>query len=176
MARGRQPLSLLEYKGKKHLTKKEIEERKSTEVQAPSDKIKPPTYLPPDLKREFKKTSEELKRVGIMTNLDVDTLARFLFAKKLYLEVTDQMLKMPSTEMVPYSKKDKDGDIIEEGEMMVPNEAYSQMLINQDKLFKQCKSAASDLGLTIASRCRLVVPKSEETKKSEGQQRFGDRL
>ena len=35
-----------------------------------------------------------------------------------------------------------------------------QYIKNQDKAFKQCRAAASDLGLTITSRAKLVVPES----------------
>lgn len=45
MARPRQPTDLIMLKGKKHLTKKEIEERKEKEIKAPADKIEPPSYL-----------------------------------------------------------------------------------------------------------------------------------
>jgi P27 family predicted phage terminase small subunit len=169
MGRQRQPVALLEYKGKKNLTKKEIAERKAQEVKAPTDKVKPPTYLPRDLKREFKKIAEDLMKLEIMTNLDVDSLARFLLARKMYLEVTDNLLGMSSM----IEETDEDGE--PKGTFITNNE-YSNLLINQDKLFKQCRSAASDLGLTIASRCKLVVPKSEPKNQSPGQQRFSDRL
>lgn len=153
MARPRQPVDLLMYKGKKNLTKKEIDERKATEVKASTDKVKPPTYLPKDLKREFKKIADELLNIGIMTNLDVDALARFLVAKKLYLEITQQLLENPKLLL----EKDLVG--------------------TQDKLFKQSRAAASDLGLTISSRCKLVVPKQEEKKKeTKAEKRFGDRV
>ncbi len=36
----------------------------------------------------------------------------------------------------------------------------------QEKLFKMARAAASDLGLTITSRCKLVVPKPEEKPKN----------
>jgi P27 family predicted phage terminase small subunit len=168
MGRQRQPVALLEYKGKKNLTKKEIAERKSQEVKAPTDKVKPPTYLPRDLKREFKKIAEDLMKLEIMTNLDVDALARFLLARKMYLEVTDSLLGMK-----PMIEEIEDG---KPTGTFITNNEYSNLLINQDKLFKQCRSAASDLGLTIASRCKLVVPKTEPKNLSAGQQRFGDRL
>jgi P27 family predicted phage terminase small subunit len=170
MGRQKQPVELLEFKGRKHLTKKEIEERKDSEVKAPTDKVKPPSYLDRNLKREFKKISEDLMKVGIMTNLDVDALARFLIARKMYLEVSDNLLKIKSV-----IQDFKDGEPIGDE---YPNPNYSELLINQDKLFKQCRAAASDLGLTIASRCKLVVPKSEEDKspRSEGERRFGNRL
>ena len=32
----------------------------------------------------------------------------------------------------------------------------------QEKYFKQARACANDLGLTITSRCRLVVPKAPE--------------
>ena len=37
----------------------------------------------------------------------------------------------------------------------------------QDKVFKQCQSSARDLGLTISSRCKLIVPKLEEDDDDE---------
>lgn len=139
MTRPRQPTDLLLLKGKKHLTKSEIEERKSAEVSAPSDKVRAPSYLTKELKKEFNKLAKELLGIEIMTNLDVDALARFIIARKMYLEVTTKMLENPALLMI-----DKDA------------------VMTQDRLFKQCRAAASDLGLTISSRCKLVVPKRED--------------
>jgi P27 family predicted phage terminase small subunit len=166
MARPRQPVDLLVFKGKKNLTKKEIEERKSQEVKAGNDKVKAPAYLPKELKKEFKKISDELIKIGIMTNLDVDALSRFLLAKKMYLDVTESMLKMPP---VHYEEKT---------DSHTSNSEYADLLISQDKLFKQCRAAASDLGLTISSRARLVMPKGkdDDKPKTDGEKRFGDRL
>ncbi|WP_141434393.1 phage terminase small subunit P27 family [Bacillus sp. 03113] len=177
MAGQRQPVELVLLKGKKHLTKQEIADRQAIEVKAPADKIRPPTYLPKELKREFKKISDELVRIEIMTNLDIDALARFLLAKKMYLEVTESLMKISPTEEVEYVKKDKEGNVVDEGVKIVTNESYSDLLINQDKLFKQCRTAAGDLGLTISSRCRLVMPKKQEEKpQTEAEKRFGDRV
>lgn len=142
MARPRQPIELVALKGKKHLTKAEIEERKESEVKAKSDKVRAPAYLPADLKKEFNKIAKELLSIEIITNLDIDALARFIIAKKLYLEISMKLLENPK--------------ILLEDE---------KILNQQDKLFKQCRSAATDLGLTISSRCKLVVPKKEENKK-----------
>lgn len=139
MTRPRQPTDLLLLKGKKHLTKAEIEERKSAEVSAPSDKVRAPSYLPKELKKEFNKLAKELLGIEIMTNLDVDALARFIIARKMYLEVTAAILENPALMIT-----DKD------------------IVMTQDRLFKQCRAAASDLGLTISSRCKLVVPKKQD--------------
>ncbi len=153
MARPRQPIDLLVFKGKKNLTKTEIQERKDQEVKAPSDKVKAPAYLSKDLKREFKKIADELMLIGIMTNLDVDALARFLIARNMYVKISNQLMELD------------------------PLEAdFDTLIAHQDKFFKQSRSAASDLGLTISSRCKLVIPKKEEKKKTEEEEMFGDAL
>jgi P27 family predicted phage terminase small subunit len=168
MGRARQPVSLLEYKGNKNLTKEEIEKRKSQEVKAPADKVKPPTYLDRNSKRKFKKLADELVKLELMSNLDVDTLARYLLSEKEYLRVTEQVEKMDPV------IEEKDDDGIGTG-FHFANQEYSALLINQDRLFKQCRTLASDLGLTITSRCRLVVPKSDDNKeKTPEEKMFGD--
>jgi len=141
MARPRQPISLIEAKGKKHLTKAEIEERKNTEIKAPNDNIRAPSYLNYDLKEEFNKIAKELIKIKIMSNLDEDALARFIVARKMYTETTKRMLEDPE---------------------LLFNKDIAGV---QDKYFKQCRSSASDLGLTISSRCKLVIPKNEDEDK-----------
>lgn len=154
MAGQRQPIDLLLIKGNKNLTKKEIEFRKATEVKAPSDKVKPPAYLPSNLKREFKKIANELMQIGIISNLDVDALARFLIAKNMYVKISNRLIYLD-----PLS------------------EEFETLIAHQDKFFKQSRQSAMDLGLTISSRCKLVIPKNDEDKeKTASQKRFGDRL
>jgi P27 family predicted phage terminase small subunit len=151
MARPREPINLLEAKARKHLTKAEIEERKKSEVKAPSDKIKAPSYLTPDLKREFNKIAGQLIDIGIMTNLDVDALARFIIARAMYVTLSMQIIKQPNILM---------------------SDKYPQIAINQDKAFRQCSVTARDMGLTISSRCRLVMPKMEVGKDDEISEMF----
>ncbi|MBE6043551.1 MAG: phage terminase small subunit P27 family [Clostridium thermopalmarium] len=139
MARPRQPTDLLILKGKKHLTKKEIEERKNSEIKAPADKVEAPSYLPKKLQEEFNRIAGELIDIGIMSNLDTEALARFLIAEYQYQKVAKKSIKMSPE-----------------------NDKYMDMLLMQEKLFKMARQAASDLGLTISSRCKLVVPKKEE--------------
>ena len=148
------PASIIEMRGKSHLSKEEIRKRKEEEIKVDSDKVKAPSYLPPDLKREFNKIAKDLLEVGLITNLDVDTLARYVQSKKLYLELTNKLLENPNI-------------MIEE----------KDILIQQDKLFKQCRQTATDLGLTITSRCKIVLPKTKEEKKkpqNESEALFGN--
>jgi len=139
MARPREPIELIIAKGKKHLTKKEIEERKAQEVKAPNNNIEPPSYLPDDLKEEFNRIANELNEIGIMSNLDCEALARFIVAENQYQKVSQKILKMKT---------------------VGPN--YIELVKIQEKLFRMSRQAASDLGLTISSRCKLVMPKKEE--------------
>lgn len=177
MARPRQPIDLIVYKGNKNLTKKEIEERKSQEIKAPSNKVKAPTYLPKDLRRKFKKISDELVEIGIMSNLDCDALARYLLSEKMYWQVTEILLDTLPTKKETSIKSNQDDNAFESTENIISNDVYTSLLINQDKLFKQCRQAASDLGLTITSRCKLVMPKNgKELPKSEEEMLFGNRL
>jgi P27 family predicted phage terminase small subunit len=152
MARPREPIDLLEAKARKHLTKAEIEERRENEVKAPSDKVRAPSYLTAELRREFNKIAKQLTDVGIMTNLDVDTLARFIIARAMYITLSMQIIKQPAILM---------------------SDKYPQIAINQDKAFKQCSVAARDLGLTISSRCKLIVPKTETAKDDPNAELFG---
>jgi P27 family predicted phage terminase small subunit len=138
--RQKQPVDLMLVKGKTHLTKAEIEKRKSQEIKAPADKIRAPSYLPNDLKKEFRKLAKDLVGINIMSNLDIDALARFIMSRKLYNDLMNQILEKPG--------------------LMLDKDVVSA----QDKLFKQCRASATDLGLTITSRCKLVVPKKEDDK------------
>lgn len=157
MANQRQPIDLIEIKGKKHLTKAEIEERSETEVKAPADDIRPPAYLSAVQKKEFTKLAEELVRVGIFSNIDCDTLARYITARDQYVKFTKALRKIkngPDSAHLPTLTTAK----------LDETERYIAL---QDKMFKQCQSAARELGLTISSRCKLVVPKKEEPPASK---------
>lgn len=156
MAKRREPIDLIVAKGKKNLTKKEIEERKNREVKAPSENIEPPSYLPKELKEEFINISSKLKEIGIISELDVTALARFLISEYQYQNITAKMLKMKNI-----------------------TDKYFDYANLQDKFFKQSRAAAGDLGLTISSRCKLVLPdnnKNEDNEMTEGQKRFGNRI
>ncbi|MEI3507856.1 MAG: phage terminase small subunit P27 family [Bacilli bacterium] len=139
MAGPKQPIDLLVAKGKKHLTKEEIKARKEQEISVPFVDIQAPSYLPKQLQTEFNDIAEKLKALNIMTELDVDCLARYLLSKRNYLKITKKLNSI-------ISKKDTSISEIDD---------YISI---QDRLFKQCRSAASDLGLTISSRCKLIVP------------------
>ena len=173
MAGQRQPIALVEAKGKKHLTKAEIEERKRTEVKAPTDRIEAPAYLTPVQKRKFTRTAKQLLEVGLISNLDVDALARLVIAMEKYREVTEEIARLPLMLSVPYDtgQKDENGRTIW-GEKEVVNGNVERLAIIQDRYFRQCRQGASDFGLTVSSRCRLIIPKAQEAPPDNKFNRF----
>ena len=48
------------------------------------------------------------------------------------------------------------------GEARTLMEQAGHIQRQQDKAFRQAHTSASSLGMTIASRCRLVVPKADD--------------
>lgn len=169
MAGQRQPIALVEMKGKKHLTKAEIEARKNSEVVAPNDKVKPPSYLTQDQKKRFRKLAKELLEIKLIANVDCDALARLLIAQEQYIEITEQIRNTPLMEDVPIYETRENPDTgekerVQVGTRQVVNGERERLMIIQDRCMKQCRQGASDFGMTVSSRCRLVVPKPQQQK------------
>lgn len=147
MAGKRQPTDVVLANGRKHLSKTEEAERRAGEVKvSPAKTAKPPKWLPEGLRKDFRAVGKRLIAAGIYTDLDADTLARYLIAQSEYLMATSHVHKA-------YQERD-------------PEEVEDWSRI-QDRHFKQARNCANDLGLTVTSRCRLVVPESrQETEDS----------
>lgn len=146
MPKNPEPIALVVAKGKKHLTKKEIEERTESELKVPFLDVKPPTYLTKAQKKKFKDIASKLLALGIMTELDVDCLARYIISQDLYLAYTEQ---------IP--------ELIANGELLLLKDVQNM----QDKAFRQAQASARDLGLTITSRCKIVIPPPPEDDEDE---------
>lgn len=136
-----EPLNMVLAKKRKHYTKKDIEERRAREIDVPYKNIEAPAFLKGKLVKDFYDIAYKLLDIGVMTELDEDCLARYLVAQQQYESYSKLIMKAL-----------KDDDIIE----------ASKFINIQDKLFKQVRTAAGDLGLTITSRCKLVVPNPPE--------------
>ena len=128
------------------MTKAERQKRLESEIKPIADNIIAPDYLSKKQKNEFNRISEQLKKLKIMGETDVDTLARYIVAQDFYINAVKQMRK----------KDVKDDPFL--------LEQWSKI---QERYFKQCRATANDLGLSISSRCKLVVPKANEEKPKE---------
>lgn len=158
MGRPRQPIDLIIAKGKKNLTKAEIEERRSNEVQPCLDDITAPSFLTASQKKRFDKIAGQLQKIKIMGETDVEVLARYVTAQEHY----EQAVK----DLRIVQKQRPKGDTATVEALI----AWADMLEKLDKrlerYFKQAQTAASALGLTISSRCKLQVPVKEEQVKT----------
>ena len=165
MAGPRQPLQLIMAKGAKHLTKQEIKERMSTEVQPCTDGIAAPSYLTAKQKKQFNTIAEQLQRLGIMGETDCDTLARYITAQSLYEQAVKDLRQIQTQK--PNAKEAEPREIIGWAD------ALNVMDKRVDRYYKQATSAASKLGLTISDRCKLVLPKAADAPKENKFARFG---
>lgn len=157
--RNKQPLKVLEMKGaSNHITKEEARKRLEHEqrMRGSTDKVEPPEHFTAAQQREFTEIAEQLIELDIFSNLDVDALARYIDARSEYKRVTAAIKKV---------------DLFEDVVM------YTKLVSARDKFSKECRSHASDLGLTITSRLKLVIPETKEKEqKTPGEKRFGGRL
>lgn len=152
MARPRQPIQLVMAKGKKNLTKKEIADRLSTEIKPFTDEIEAPSYLKATEKKRFNKIANQLDKLGILGETDTETLARYVTAQVQYEKITKELRtlldKSPDADSPNYF--DELGGWIE---------TQDKLAKLQNRYFTQAQTAASALGLTISSRCKLIAPK-----------------
>lgn len=146
MAGQRIPLQVVQARGKKHLTKSEIAEREAREIQPICDNIIAPDYLTKKQTDTFYKLSAQLEKLKIMGETDVDALGRYIVSNDFYINAVKQLRK---------SEVKSDPDLYEK---------WSKI---QERYFKQCRASANDLGLTISSRCKLVVPDSNKEAPKE---------
>lgn len=155
MARPREPLSLIQAKGKKHLTKAEIAERQASEVQPCTDEIVAPAYLTAKQKKTFDMLAAQLRKIEIIGETDCEALARYVTAQELYVQAVKDLRAI-------HKQKPKDMDA---AAVVIWAELLDKLDKRQDRYFKQATAAARDLGLTISSRCKLQVPVKEEAPK-----------
>lgn len=165
MSGPKKPILLNLATGGKNWTKAEIEERLSSEVQPVTDGIAAPPYLTAKQKKQFNTIAGQLQRIGIMGETDCDTLARYVIAQSFY----EQAVK----DLRDVQKQRPKADEVSVGAMSNWAELLNELDKRQDRYFKQAQTAAAALGLTISSRCKLVVPKSAEEPKVNKFSKFG---
>ena len=141
----RQKLSVLEGNGRKHLSKSEKARRADQEVDLPKPKtMRVPKWLPQDCRKEFRALAKELLKADLgAAQLDADTIGRYAVAQANYTQ---------TLAIVHAALADHNGDALKEATKVL------------DTYFKQARACANDLGMTITSRCRLVLPDGAKKK------------
>ncbi len=134
----RQPTAVLEAAGKKHLSRSEADERRDREVHVPPpEKAEPPKWLPKRLQAEFREVGEILLAAGLYAELDRDVLAQYFLARERWLKADK-----------------KAGKAIQADDEKLAREWTGI----QGTYFKQARQCAEAMGLSVTSRCRIVVP------------------
>lgn len=138
MAGRRQPTALVEANGRKHLTQAEADQRRDQEVHvAPPDTVTPPRWLLKKYRAEFLEIGEILRAAGLYTDLDRDVLAQYFVLRDRW-EKADKLA----------------AKAIRECDEKLAKEWTSV----QSSYFKQARQCAEAMGLSVTSRCRIVVP------------------
>lgn len=160
----KKPIDVLVAEGKKHLTKEEIEQRRAEEeaVRPNDDKVNCPSWVKDKVARkEYNRVAKELQELKLLTNLDVNTLANYCIAFSNYVNATQQMEGQPL--------------VIEQTNKAGFTNIVANPLINiQLKYSDEMKKLASEMGLSISSRLKLVVPKKDEDKPRSKFEEFMD--
>jgi P27 family predicted phage terminase small subunit len=157
-----QPVNVVEFNGRKHLTKDEIERRRAAEgrIKPKSNRIRPPDWLSDLAKDEFKRIIKEMKDLDVITNVDVDALAIYCDAYATYMECT----RIIENEGFQIEHVNKAG-----ASNMVPH----PLLAKKRQFAEQMKSMATEIGLTPSSRARIALPQEKKKDKSSFDERFG---
>lgn len=163
--------------GGKHWTQSEIEDRKASEVKLPKPKaLTPPTWLSDPAKKLFRKYAKQLLEFpdGIISTLDVGTLARYCDCelayaeasshKSVWLEVSRRRLDaLCQADAMAISMDDIERYRASYAEAEKQVDFWSVQMVKFEKIARGC---ATEMGMTISSRCRLVVPKPEQPQEN----------
>lgn len=160
--RPKEPINLIMAKGKKHLTKAEIKERQEKEIRTDYINVKPPEYLNQDEKEEFNRIAKILLDIGIITELDEDCLAHYLISNTTYVKYTKKIRELEN-QLLKAKKIEKKNKILSDIDLY---------LTYQARALKQCRACANDMGLSISSRAKLVMPPSKDPPKENKFSKF----
>ena len=151
MAGKRQPTDIVKANGRKHLSQTEEDTRRDREIHVPSpEQVVPPRWLGKKFHQEFREIGEILRMAGLYTELDRDVLGQFLVARERWLR---------SDRLASAAIRARDEKLAKEWTAV------------QSSYFRQCRQCAEVMGLSISSRCRLVVPEVlANAAKDEGEE------
>ena len=165
-------LSVVDGGKGKHWTKAEVEDRQNAEIKMPKPKaLTPPTWLSDPAKKLFRKYAKQLLEFpsGIVSTLDAGTLGRYCDCelsyaeasnhKSVWMEVCRRRLEaicQPDAVTVSKSDTERVKEAYEEAKAQV--DFWSGQMVKFEKIARSC---ATEMGMTVSSRCRLVVPKSD---------------
>lgn len=152
MGRAKKPVALLD---KSNLTKEVKEARAEHEAKMKSnnERLKAPSWLNKEAKKEFNRVVKEMREVealnDLLSNLDLGVLAIYANAYSNYVTLSKQI----DQEGITTEYTNKGG---------ATNTVINASVQAQQKYIDVIFKASAKLGLSLSDRLKLVVPKSEE--------------
>jgi P27 family predicted phage terminase small subunit len=157
---GRKKMSveaILAKGNKSHLTKEEIEERKSKEEKLSklaSDKIKPPAWLSPRAKKMFKDTVKELEAIQLLANIDNYNLAILADAMDKYIKCT---IDLHNADYVETYINNKGGESKQKNPLITVQIDYGNLV----------RKISNDFGLTPSARLKIIDDNTPELSEED---------
>lgn len=154
--------------GRHHYTKSELSAYVTQHAKEEDFKnITAPSKLTSSQKRQFYDIAFMLAHFGL-TQLDEDMLASYVIAREHFYEYSDKLQNLKKIDPVKkwdVIKNFEDEDVQELLTKIIEKiKLDDEMALSkqQDLYFKQMKSVAAELGLSISARGKLFIPKSED--------------
>lgn len=175
MSGARKPMDVNLASGGKHWTQKEIEDRKSTEAKPKKPKSIPcPKWLSAEAAKLFRAYAKQLLENLPVSNLDSGTLARMCDAewsyseasrhKSAFLTIASEIMEAEAADRQLQTTGEDNRNPGHSSDRMEAYATCQEQIAYWSKQMaafeKIARGAANDLGCTISSRCRLVVPKT----------------
>ena len=163
MANQRQPVGLIQAKGRKHLTKAEIEQRQATEVHPMlSENAAAPKYLSKAEKERFFEILRGLDELGIIGDTDLLMLGQLVQEETMAIEAYRDYKKARA-------RRDAFLRTAKQQKLDIMQGDYFEIYKNHESLVSVCdqrvsrhkndlRKYANYFGLTVTSRCRRVMP------------------
>ena len=161
MPRKREPVAVLEAKGKSHLGAAELASRRASEVNLPELPFVVPDTLTKQQAKEFQQIAAYLEGVNaqnaahgggsIYSGADSETVAQYIVCRDLAHKLqTDLEGTLEDSEATPTDK--------------------SKALARYKDMCNLARAYAGDLGFTVSSRMKIVLPGVEAVKADD----YGD--
>ena len=153
----KKPVAVLMQENRSRLSKAEIKRRMEEEaaLRPADDNTECPDWVTDARAREeYARISVELEKLGLLTNLDINTLAAYCIAFSRYVEATQAMEGQPLT--VVQTNKNGITAVVE-----------NPLIKIQLKYSDEMKRLTGEMGLSISARMKLIPPKKEEKKENK---------
>lgn len=130
----------------KHYSRSDEAALLDRDVKVPFTDVQPPDFLTTKKQvDEFEGLARKLKACGIFTELDETVLGQYIIAREVYVDTMRESRRVINDKLA--EERDK-----------------SSAQARLSKSIKDCRDLASDLGLSITSRCKIQMPKNAEVE------------